>query len=195
MKPGIFTAVILINLLALGCGREKTPEDIVRAYIEAQNNHDVDEKMKYFDEETAFVTPGSGLSYMTEDDIRSMSQYDSVLNTTLIIENLTVDGSTVICEMTERNRWLDAAGLPPMHYDSTLFYVIGDKIRKIVSFPDDSTLQGMSDVLDKFIPWLSEKYPYEAMDMMPGGQFQYSAENAEKMILLLEKWRQANEED
>lgn len=195
MKSVLLVIVTLINFLAIGCGEKNSPEDIVRAYIKAQNNHDLDEKMKYFDEETAFVTPGSGMTYMTGDEIRSMSQYDSVLNTTLTIDNLTVDGSTVICEMTEHNRWLDAAGLPPMHYDSTLFYVIGDKIRKIVSFPADSTLQGMSDVLDKFILWLSEKYPYEAMDMMPGGQFQYSAKNAEKMVLLLTEWRQSTEGD
>jgi len=180
-------------MLVSGCSKEMTPEGIVRAYIKAQNSHNIDEKMKYFDEETAFIMQGSEMRLRGEEEIRSMSQYDSVLHTELIIENLQVDGNTVICEITERNLWLEAAGLPPLHYDSTLFYIIGDRIRKIVSFPSDSSIQGMMDVLNKFIPWLASTYPYETMDMMPGGEFEYSAENAERIIALLNEWRNSLE--
>ncbi len=195
MKTTIFINIVLLVLIVSGCSKEKSPEEIVRAYIDAQNSHDIDKKLKYFDEETAFITQGSEMNMMGPEDIRRMSQYDSVLNTVLTIDNLRVDGTTIICKITEHNRWLDAAGLPPLQYDSTLFYVIGDKIRKVVSFPDSASLEGMTDVLNKFIPWLAEKYPYETTVMIPNGQFEYSAENAEKLLAYLREWRRTTEED
>ncbi len=185
--PG--SLLILALLVMFGCSKSPSPEQVVRNYIEAQKNHQIDLSLQYFDEETAFMLPGEITTLTGMENIRQMAQYDSVMNTRLHIESLRVDGNTVTCRVTETNRWLDIAGLPPLQYDSTLFYVFGGKIRKIVAFPADSSLRALSDATDHFIRWLAQTHPREATALLSGDGFSYNTANAETLLKFLSEWR------
>ena len=183
---------IILALLFLACAEEPTPEQIVRNYIDAQNGHIISEKLEDIDEKTIFQIPGSGTSLTGIDEIKKRSQYDSVLNTQLTIISLIADGNTIICGVIENNLWLETAGLPPMAYDSSIFYVIGGKIRKIIAYPDDTSMYLMSSTFNNFTDWLIKERFEAAREMMPDGEFQYSAQNARRILSLLRDWRNSD---
>jgi limonene-1,2-epoxide hydrolase len=190
MKHGKIISYILFPLLFIpGCSTTPSPEQVVRNYVEAQKNHQIDLSLEYFDEETAFMLPGGITSLTGMENIRQMAQYDSVMNTQLHIESLRVDGNLVTCRIFETNRWLDLAGLPPLRYDSTLFYVVGGKIRKIVAFPADSSVRALSQSTDTFIRWLAQTHPKEATELLSGGGFSFNAANADILLKFLAEWR------
>ena len=101
MKKNIFFIFILLTIIS--CSKEKTQE-VVKSYITAHNAHDIENALIFYDENIAIELKGvwikKGLSEM-----RSLEEWDAVLNSNLKLESITSKEDTVFCRIVENNDW------------------------------------------------------------------------------------------
>jgi len=177
------------------CSTSLTPEYIVQKYREALNSHNVDSLMNYYADGIVFEVPSMRMKLSGKPALRGLAEYDSVLNTDMVLTNIRVKGNTVICDITETNEWMDAAGMTSAHYPEAIFVVINGKISHIKAEISDSSAANFDKVLSEFVPWVNENYPESMAGMMPEGNFVFNAKNGETVVRLLRQWRQVLESE
>ncbi len=193
---GLQALCVLASLICiLACSTSSPPEEIVQNYREALNSHNVDSLMNYFGDDMVFEIPSMRMKLSGKPALRGLAGYDSVLNTNMVLTNIRVGGDTVICEITESNDWMNAAGMTSAHYSEAIFVVINGKISHIKAEISDSSAANFDKVLSEFVPWVNENYPESMTEMMPEGNFVFNAKNGETVVRLLRQWRQAMESE
>jgi hypothetical protein len=191
-RKGLQALCLLASLMCiLACSTSAPPEQIVQEYKEALNSHNVDSLMNYFGDDIVFEIPSMRMKLSGKPALRGLAGYDSVLNTNMVLTNIRVGGDTVICDITETNEWLNAAGMTSAHYPQAIFVVINGKISHVKAEISDSSAANFDKVLSEFVPWVNENHPDAMAEMMPEGNFVFNAKNGETVVRLLRQWRQA----
>ncbi len=183
-------SVLLISAITISCSSPQTPEDTVRAYIEAHNRHDVTKAVSFMADEIRFEM-GSGWIRYGKDKIRQLQEWDSAVAGTLNISELTVLGDTVSCSLTEQNDWFRLLGIDTIHYDSAQFYFHEGSIIAIRAIINDKSASMIQNAYISMRNWAKIERPEALEILMPKGDFVYDAALAESWLALLREWRQA----
>ncbi len=162
---------------------------LVKAYLEAKNNRDLDAVLDMFADDAEFELVGMG-TLVGKDQIRTLDGYDVGINTRLEFSHITQEGNTVTCQLVETNDWLAAAGLREVHYPRSVFTFEDGLIARITAEPSPESAQAMRQVLRAFVPWIAQNHP-EAMPVLftPNNQFIYSEKNGLLVVSLLREWK------
>ena len=193
---GLLALCLAASLMGIfDCSTSLTPENVVQNYREALNSHNVDSLMNYFGDDIVFEIPSMRMKLSGRPALRGLAEYDSVLNTNMVLTNIKAKGDTVICDITETNEWMNAAGMTSAYYPEAIFVVINGKISHIKTEISDSSAVNFDKVLSEFVPWANENHPESMAEMMPEGNFVFNAKNGETVVRLLRQWRQAMESE
>jgi len=185
MKKNIFFIFILLTIIS--CSKEKTQE-VVKSYITAHNAHDIENALTFYEENIAIELKGvwikKGLSEM-----RSLEEWDAVLNSNLKLESITSKEDTVFCRIVENNDWFGAMDITDLVHDPTVLVVKNGKIEKIIAYPSEKTGKEIGAAIGALYQWSQKVQDSTINDLIQNGQFVYSAKAAEKWLDLFDRWK------
>jgi hypothetical protein len=182
-------SIIAPIFFLFSCSFKPSPKKVVEDHIAEKNSRQVSAIMDNFAENYTFQIPKMGIEMSDMDQIRAIAEYDSALHTTLTLSNISVNGDTVFCSITEHNNWVAAAEIPDVYYPEVMFVVDNEKISHVYAEIADSSMENFRQVLDQFVLWGNDKYPDKMKKMAPEGNFLYTAENGAMVVEMLREWK------
>ncbi|KPL16690.1 MAG: hypothetical protein AMJ92_12565 [candidate division Zixibacteria bacterium SM23_81] len=177
---------ILLVLFVLSCSPK--PVTVVKSYVEAYNAHDLEKLLSLHSEQASFEVV-SQVSLKGKDELRDLAEHDFALNIRMSLGQCRTQGDTVICELTETNEWLKAAGIEQARYSGT-FVIRDGLIVSIKAKQAPETERAFRSVLGPLLTWASKHRSQLVEEMMPQGKFVYTAENARKSLLVLQEFKE-----
>lgn len=179
----------LLLIIITSCATK--PEDRVKAFEKAYNNHEVDKVMSLYADDASIEIVGYFV-VRGEKEIRDMTEYDITQNIHLSYNECITKDDTVICNESVTNDFIKFADIKDANY-STKFIFSDGLIKQIISKPTPQTYKAWNQVLKPHLEWLSKERPQQLQEMMPEGKFIMNAENAKKQIPLLKEWKEATQ--
>lgn len=188
MKRMALAAILCCGLIIvnLACGHK--PADIVTAYQEAVNAGDIDQVMSLYAEDARFRVPGL-FDLQGPEELRGLAQYDRALNTTLEFSQMEARGDTVFCRAKETNDWIETADIGELYYEGIIVVRRG-RIEVIEASFTPETDRAFRRVMMPLMEWARAERPEELAELMPQGEFVYTAENAKSYLSLLREFKQ-----
>jgi ketosteroid isomerase-like protein len=165
--------------------------DIVREHIKAVNNDDVKKNLTFFADDIVFEMAApeqyrqfSG-KFTGKDQLRNLMEWDVTNNARLTINDMKVDGNTVIVKLTEKNEGWRLLGIEERPFTATYKFRgrLLEKVKLEFSL-DNAKLLG--EKFKPFAEWASKEHPQEFNKMATSG---YSAEGARFYLSLAKEWR------
>ena len=161
--------------------------DIVREHIEAVNTDDVKKNLTFFADDAVYeiAVPKFSGKFSGKDELRNQMEWDVVNNARLTINNMKVEGKTVIVELTEKNEGWRLLGIEQPPFMAT-YKFRGRQLEKVkLEFsPENAKL--LDEKFRPFAEWASKEHPQEFNKMAKAG---YSAEGARLYVSLAKEWR------
>jgi len=161
--------------------------DIVREHIEAVNTDNVEKNLTFFTDDAVYeiAVPKFSGKFSGKDELRNQMEWDVVNNARLTINNMKVEGKTVIVELTEKNEGWRHLGIEQPPFMAT-YKFRGRQLEKVkLEFsPENAKL--LDDKFRPFAEWASKEHPQEFNKMAKAG---YSAEGARLYVSLAKEWR------
>ena len=176
--------------VASGDKRPPNPIALVNTYAERANAHDIRAIMEMFAEDAQFELLGQAM-LSGPAAIQALQEYDKGLNSTTAFYGCTADGLSATCRASERNDWLEAAGLGEISYTSVVFtFTEAGRIQRIVATASPEDGAAIGRVLAVFTPWLLAERPQRSAPLFNvDGQFVYSEANGVLVVKLLREWQ------
>jgi hypothetical protein len=174
----------LILIISFSSCSQPNLGDIVREHIKAVNNDDVEKNLTFFADDIVFEvdvnTKVSG-----KDQLRNLMEWDVANKARLTINDIKVEGSTLIVKLTEKNEPYRLLGIEEIPY-MTIYKFHGRLLEKVrIEFTPEST-KLFDEKFKPFAEWTSNEHPQEFNKMVTGG---YTAENARLFLTLVKEWR------
>jgi ketosteroid isomerase-like protein len=161
--------------------------DIVREHIEAVNTDDVKKNLTFFADDAVYeiAVPKFSRKFSGKDELRNQMEWDVVNNARLTINDMKVEGKTVIVELTEKNEGWRLLGIEQPPFMAT-YKFRGRQLEKVkLEFsPENANL--LDEKFRPFAEWASKEHPQEFNKMAKAG---YSAEGARLYVSLAKEWR------
>ncbi len=101
-----------------------------------------------------------------------------------------VQGETIYAKATEKNDWLEAAGIEKAHYDAE-FKLRDGKIEALHLYADSETKHAAEAAFTEFMEWAAKEKPHHLAELMHEGKLRHNAENSEKFTEMLHQWKKA----
>jgi hypothetical protein len=161
-------------------------------YFENHNAHDIKRTMKFFADDAIFSLPGQN-PLKGKAAIRLVEAWDSAIDSRLQVNDMQVNGDTVILgKITERNRWFIAAGIQDVEYVPGTYavfkngYISEFHPSKLTS----ASAKQVSGIFRTFMDWAKKEKPTELAAIAPPDKpFRYEPSKAEGWINLLREWK------
>ena len=168
----------------------KSEKEIVIAYQDAHNAHDIEGVLNYFSPAIRYGMTGL---WVREgfDEIRALEEWDTVMNSQLVFSDFKVRNQRLECTGTETNDWLKMVGIEEIRYEPMKFEFDGDKIRHIRVQIAPKFEMMVDRAVNDVVRWALELYPDEITDLVPRSVFKYGHAQALRWIKLLEEWKKA----
>ena len=179
--------LLLLFVMSLGCTPK--PADLLKAYEKALNSHDVNGIIRFYAEDIRFEVVG-GFVKVGRREVRELTKWDAAVNGQMTFTDIVVSGDTITCRAIERNDWLRLAGIEEVHYGSNTIVYNGVLISSIKAELTRKSSQAIGQALQSITEWASQERSQELAELMPEGEFVYSAELAEGWLALLSEWRE-----
>lgn len=187
----ISVAIVVLALGLVSCSSSPELTDKVRAYEGAYNAHNLEEIAGLFTQNPTFELKGWFI-LEGKEAVKNIAAYDIALDIHISIGNIRTVNDTVYAHLTETNHWLEVAGIGETHYQVEFVFHDG-AIQKVIGTPTPETEAAYQDVLGPLMEWARREAPDRLAELMPNGRFDYTAENAERALALLEDWKRSQE--
>ena len=178
---------LLLALILIACFSSCSQTnlgDIVREHIKAVNNDDVNKNLTFFTDDIVFeIFDDAKLS--GKGQLKGLLESDVVNKARLTINDIEVEGDTVIVKLTEKNEGYRLLGIE----ESPFMAIYRFRGRLLEKVKLEGTPEGAKLWDEKFKPfaeWASKEHPQEFSKEEKGG---YTAENARLFLSLLQEWR------
>ena len=178
--------VLLFTMTISSCS--KSPVELVKHYAEVYNRHDVGEIVSLYADDAVFEVVDQFL-FDKKEQIRGITEYDSVLHLHMMVSHFTIKGDTVFCDLVETNDWLETAGIGFARYSGR--FVFKNKLiahMRAEALPE--TTEAMTRVVNSLLPWAQKERPQILRELIPEGRLIFNAESAKKFLTLLTEWKQ-----
>lgn len=162
--------------------------EIVLAYLEAHNAHDVERTLSCLSPTIRFMMTGlwtrEGL-----DEMSAMETWDAELNSHLTFEGLKIRQGRMDCRGSETNDWYQFVGIQQVDYDSIKFEFTGGKISRIRAKMSPKSERAVDQAMNDVVRWALEEAPDEVEALVPRGILRYGHEQALRWMALLKEWK------
>jgi len=162
-------------------------KDLILAYLQAHNNHDVDLALSYMSPDIRFGMAGIWVKEGIED-LRDLEAWDAVMNSQLRFDNLKSRSGRLECTGQETNDWYQLAGIPAITYDNIKFEFENGLIRHIRANMAHKSERMIDTAVNNVIRWALDTHPDEVGDIIPRGNFIHGHEQAVRWKALLADW-------
>ena len=179
--------LVLGFVLIISCKKDQTRNTII-SYIDAHNEHNTVEELSHYHQEILFELKDTWTKSGIEE-MRSLSIWDSVLNSNLQLEDIKISGDSAFCKIIENNDWFSAVGINDLIHDPTVFVIEDNKIKKIIAYPSRETGTKVHEVIGSIMQWSQKHQDSTIYELIPNGAFVYSAEAAHTWLDLIERWK------
>lgn len=184
----LFLSVTTSCLIFSSC--TKKPEDVIKEYEAAFNAHDTNKLASLFSGDA--VIELSGLNKLTgRGQIKSYAEYDSVLNSSISISDITSSDEKSFFVMTLKNDLFRTIGIDTAKF-SMIFKISGGKIQEISGRTTPETDKKIQQFRDPFMLWAAKEKLDVLNEIMPEGNMVYNAANAKKYSELVLEWKKTN---
>lgn len=188
---GFVVCVLLLLSLNTIISCSPKPEERIKAFEKAYNNHDVEKIMSFYAEDVVHELPGQFV-LKGKEELRGLAEYDKVLNMQLSFKKYRVKGDTVTCEFVVTDDWIKTAGIEEVDYFTKFVFSKGLIIQWIAE-PTPETAQTLGQVFSSIVEWASKERQQQLKEMAPEGKFIYNAANAKKSLALLKEWKETTQ--
>ena len=185
MKKLIFFSIAIFLFSACNVSYEK--ENLVRKYLDAHNAHKTHRALKLFDENASFHVGTTHIKNGIEE-IRSIEEWDSVLQSTYRYEIVKINEDTVFCDIQENNLWLDALDIEPVKYQYAQFIIRNNKIQQVSVKLTREDQKRLSEELNHLMKWALQTNPDMIAEISKDGEFVYNRQSAETWLKLVRKY-------
>ena len=158
--------------------------DIVREHIKAVNNDDVNKNLTFFTDDIVFeIFDDAKLS--GKGQLKGLLESDVVNKARLTINDIEVEGDTVIVKLTEKNEGYRLLGIEESPF-MAIYRFRGRLLEKVKLEGTPESTKLWDEKFKPFAEWASKEHPQELSKEEKGG---YTAENARLFLSLLQEWR------
>jgi hypothetical protein len=166
----------------------KSKNEIILAYQEARNAHDIDLVLSYLSPDIRFGMAGLWVK-QGHEEIRTLEEWDAVHNSQTVFENLKMRNQRLECKATETNDWYQMVGISSIKYDSIKFEFDLMKINHIRAKMSPKSERQIDQVINDILRWALKAHPDKIDDLIPRGQFVYGREQAKRWKVLIDEWQ------
>jgi hypothetical protein len=181
--PLTFLLSLILAISISSCSKPNLG-DIVREHIKAVNNDDVEKNLAFFTDDIVFEI-FDAVKLSGKDKLRGLMESDVVNKARLTINDMKVEGDTVIVDLTEKNEGYRLLGIEEDSFKA-IYEFRGRLLEKVKL---EGTPEGAKLYDEKYKPfaeWASKEHPEEFKKQETGG---YTAENCGLYLSLLKEWR------
>lgn len=167
----------------------KTEKEIVEAYIEANNQHDIDAEMSLYAEDVAYEV----VDYFTKTGksaLRQLGQYGIAINNSFYFHEYTLEEpGQVSFKVTQQNEVLRTFGVDEVRYASYKMTIRDGLITSVRTELSQESLKLVKETDEAFVTWAAKEKPEAFAAMLSDGAFIHSKENGLAMMALLREWQ------
>ncbi len=193
MMKKILNSILFLSVTAscfIFSSCAKKPEDVIKEYETAFNAHATNKLVSLFSSDA--VIELSGLNKLTGlVQIKSYAEYDSVLNSSITISDITSSNGKSFFVMTLTNDLFRTIGIDSAKF-SMIFKISGGKIHEISGSTTPETDKKIQQFRDPFMLWAAKEKLDLLNEIMPEGSMVYNAANAKKYLELVLEWKNTN---
>lgn len=171
----------------------KSEKEIVLAYQEAHNAHDVEKALSFFNPDIRYGMTGVWVKEGIEE-VRALEAWDAVLNSKMNYHVLKVRQSRMNCSATETNDWLKLAEIEEIEYTSIKFEFEGNRIQHIRAQLAGKSEWAIDQAVNAVLRWALEALPDEVQSLIPRGNFLHSEGHAKRWLKLVQDWKDARDQ-
>jgi len=182
-----YSALSLLPVAISACS--PNPANLLKAYQEAHNSHDVERALSLMTDDVTFRLAGTGVKEGKEQ-VRWIEEWDAAVNSHLTFADIKVKGHMVICKVIEKNDLFKLYGIEEVHYTLATFIFHDGLIKEITIEPSQKSVREIDEIRHSFIEWATQERGQQLEALRTEGKFIYSAENASLWLALLEEWRE-----
>lgn len=168
----------------------KSEKQIVQAYLEAHNAHNVEGVLDLLSPQIRFGMTGlwvrEGL-----DEIRALEEWDAVMNSQLQFTDFKMRNQRLECKGVETNDWYKLVGIEQVSFQPIKFEIEGGKIRHIRAQIAPKSEMAVDRAVNDVVRWALDVYPDEITQLVPRGVFRYGHDQAQRWKKLVAEWKQA----
>lgn len=166
---------------------------LVKAYQEAHNSHDIEASVVFFAPDARLSLGATALE--GKDQIRAFHEYQAMLNAELQLDACAVDEKTVTCQALGSNDVDKAMGFDQLNFPVIAYRFEGDLVQEVNGALQPVRALVVDYLLSSFQAWAAENRPDEYSQLYgQEGQAIYSRGNAERVVPLVEEWRETTEQ-
>lgn len=166
----------------------KSEKEIVLAYQEAHNAHDIDKALGFFSPNIRFMMIGLWTREGLEE-LRNMEAWDAAMNSRLIFDGLKVRQGRMDCRGTETNDWYQFTGIQQVTFDSIKFEFKDDQIALVRAKMSPKSERAIDQVVNDVVRWALDAAPDEVAALVPRSVLRYGHEEALRWMALLKEWK------
>lgn len=178
-----------------GCTSRVDPTAFVQRYVALHRAGDVDGLLALHTEDSEFIIPGQD-PIRGHAALRELFSWDVVLGTELVMEDIHLDGDTVVIDtIVERNKWFEAIGVSETRYRPGTRLVLRDGriAGTYLSGFDEQTLSLVVEGFGRLMQWLSANRPDAQNRLLPNGMFRYDAASAQLWLNVMGEWQRSEQ--
>jgi hypothetical protein len=190
----VSASLIFLGVIIKSCSSDLEKIKTFNTYVNAVNQNDVSEALSTHTQDAEFIIPGQKVIRGSEN-LRSLLQWDSVLQSRIKFTDLKVHGDTLIAGAgSERNFWFDGIGLDSIVYASGTRVVFQGKFIKGI-YPATIVSESSKELercFQRFMIWATQNASEDLVQLMPDGFFIYNSESAKEWIKLFDYYNSQN---
>jgi hypothetical protein len=186
----IWWLIAVAALCAPGsCGGGPSPDELVLAYVDAANRHDLVWVREHLAEDVTWDLMGDVLQ--GRDRVLAPHEQDRVMHTRLEPTLRGVAGDTVVLDVIERNDFITAMGLDSIGYDGIRFVVRDGLIRHIGPAPGAPAVDPFGGATVPFFAWVRQERPEDWAALLDAeGRPRYGEANGRLLMRLARAWHE-----
>jgi ketosteroid isomerase-like protein len=174
----------LILIVSFSSCSKHNLADIVRENIKAVNADDVEKNLTFFADDAVFEI-FDAVKLSGKDQLRGLMESDAVNKARLTINDMKVEGDTVIVDQTVKNEGNRLLGIEEVYFKAT-YKFRGRLLKKVKIQVTPEAARLYNEKYKPFAEWASKEHPEEFKKQETGG---YTAENCRLYLSLLKEWR------
>lgn len=184
-----FLLSFFVMLLVFSC-TSQTRKDF-DTYVSNYNNHDFSKRMALYADTAKFELINGWLK-IGKEKIGNYEEFMDAVESTISVSNLKIEGDTLYCTLTERDKFRELLGVDKLVYQTRYIFRNGLIIEVVHSLNPESG-QLLNAASKPFTQWVSEKHTQDWDSLLNQDGFLYNKETAQKWLALAREWRDTNQ--
>lgn len=162
--------------------------ELVNAYVEAHNEHDIDRVMSMFADTVRYEEEGLQ-QFEGKAEVRNKELWDKAVNGQLEVYRLQVRGRKVTGTAVEYSDYYSAAGLESYNFELIEFEFEGGLIKQIKVVATMESNSDFANALAGFVVWAASNKASELENLKENGMWAYSPATAQYWVSMLREWK------